>query len=144
MHVESRVELHGIEGELSALGPKIARRLFRKALKAVGVMWKEEARSRVAVDTGDLQESIDFVIQTHSGGGKVTVGPTFDARGTEGSSDQSQSPGLYGMFVEFGRMKNRPMAAQPFLRPTFDTTAEKAVGLFADTLKDGLAEAVKD
>ena len=34
--------------------------------------------------------------------------------------------------------------AQPFMRPTFDATVEKAVELFSDTLKEALEEIAKE
>jgi HK97 gp10 family phage protein len=49
----------------------------------------------------------------------------------------SQSPGVYGQFVEFGTDK---MAAQPFLRPAFDATADRVIELFAEKMREGLAE----
>jgi hypothetical protein len=33
---------------------------------------------------------------------------------------------------------------QPFMRPTFDATGENAVKVFADTLKEGLEQVVKE
>jgi hypothetical protein len=47
------------------------------------------------------------------------------------------------MFVEFG-LKKKIYPKHPFLRPTFDSTKEQVVDVFADTLRNGLADALKN
>jgi HK97 gp10 family phage protein len=74
-------------------------------------------------------------------GGSVEVGPAMNARRTDGKD--SVGPGIYAMWVEFG-LKRKLYPAQPFMRPTFDATAEKAVKLFSDTLKEALEEIAKE
>jgi HK97 gp10 family phage protein len=137
--IEVKVNLGGVPEKLSALPTKLARRVMRKALKAVGLYWIGELKSRVPILSGELRDSIDQKVSVRDEGqsGTVTVGPTW------GRGKGNQSPGLYAMFVEFGlRVKRYPM--QPFMRPTFDATAEKATKLFADTLKGELEAATKD
>jgi HK97 gp10 family phage protein len=143
--VVCRVDLHGTEEELIAVGPRIAKRLLRRALRVVGQLWVEDVKSKVPVDTGALRDSIQFKIRTNSreDGGSVTVGPTFDTtKGIKKKGSTSQSPGVYGMFVEFG-VKSRQFPAQPFMRPVFDADAQKVVDLFAAKLREDLEEAVK-
>ena len=133
MKIECKVDLSGFEGKLIELGPKLARKGMRKALTQVGKFWVGEVKSRVPVDSGDLKDSVIARVSTKKGGnaGRVSVGPGYSGKG-------KQDPGVYGMFVEFP-MKNRPKyPTQPFMRPTFDATAEKAMQLFADTLKESL------
>src|SRR5665213_209052 len=128
-----KVDLSGIEGKLIELGPKLARKGMRKALSQVGKYWVGEVKSRVPVDTGELKDSVIARVSTKKGGsaGKVSVGPGYSGKG-------SQDPGVYCKFVEFP-MKKRPLyPTQPFMRPTFDATADKAVQLFADSLKEAL------
>jgi HK97 gp10 family phage protein len=143
------VDLGGISERLLDLEPKITRRLLRKSLKVVGKFWVDEAKSRTPVLLGDLRDSMTSVVKTRSGAktadglptGSVQVGPGFIDR-TDGR-ETSVSPGVYGMFVEFG-LKAKKYPTQPFMRPTFDSTSDQAVELFADTMKSGLADALKD
>jgi hypothetical protein len=78
----------------------------------------------------------------HLGCGSVEVGPAMNARRADGKS-KSQGPGIYAMWIEFG-LKRKQFPAQAFMRPTFDATAEKAVKLFSDTLKEALEEIAKE
>ena len=138
------VDIKGLDGvveKMRELGPKLARRGMRKALNKVGDYWVPEVQSRVPVLSGDLKNSIIKRVTTRKDkngdvGGRVEVGPGYDG-------GYSQSPGVYGMWVEFG-CRNRPnYPVQPFMRPTYDSTKETAVTLFADTLKDVLEELAK-
>lgn len=159
MKFKVEVDLHGLEEDLIRLGPKVAKRLFRRALKMVGELWKEALKSKVPVGNpatakqgsdyspGALRDSIDYVISTGKGdhGGTVTVGPTYDktaAKAAKDKGDTSTLPGVYGKFVEFGlHVKQYPF--HPFMRPTFDTTAESMIEIFADGLREDLEDAVK-
>jgi HK97 gp10 family phage protein len=138
------VDLHGLEEDLTRLGPKIAKRLFRKALRAVGEAWVEQVKSAAPVDEGGLRDSIDYVIKTspRDDFGVVTVGPTYDSKNLKSGASTSESPGVYGMFVEFG-LKVKKYTMHPFMRPTFDGSADRIIQLFADNLRDDLEEAVK-
>lgn len=147
--VSCKVDFGGIDQKLQELEPKIVRSLLRKALRGVGLYWVPEVQSRVPVLMGDLKNSIGFTVKTRKAAkgsdrlpsGIVTVGPTYIDR-TDGR-ENSQSPGVYGMFVEFG-LKVKKYARQPFMRPTFDSTADRAIEVFAETVKSGLADALKD
>ena len=123
------------------LGPKLARKGLRKSLRAVGDYWIPEMKSRVPVDTGSLRDSVIRQVKTKRDkngevSGTVTVGPEYTGKG-------SQDPGVYAMFVEFGVRSKAKYPAQPFARPTLHATGDKAVKLFADTLKDVLEEIAK-
>ena len=145
MEVKCTVDFGGIEEALQQLGPKLARKALRKAVGKVGDMWVSEMQSRVPVDTGDLRDSIAAKVTTKTGKGgdvstaKVTVGPSFDTT-NRNIGDSTQQPGVYGLFVEFGTKNAK---AEPFMRPTFDSTAEKAVQLLADVLRDDLEDVAK-
>lgn len=135
------VDLHGIEEDLIALGPKIAKRLFRRALTSVGEVWKADVKSKVPVLSGDLRDSIDYVVKTSPKNdiGTVTVGPTYTS---PKGKNTAESPGVYGMFVELG-LKTKKYPSQPYMRPVFDATAEQVIDLFALHLREDLEEAVK-
>jgi HK97 gp10 family phage protein len=138
--------LREVEERLIAAGPKIARGIFKQALWAVGDMWVAEASSRVPVLTGDLRDSIAAEVLIKKQGkvhvGSVTVGPAINTKESRSDGRNSVGPGVYGMWVEFG-LKKKPYPKQPFLRPTFDATADKAVTMFADTLKAGLDDVMR-
>ncbi len=127
------------------LGPKLARKGLRKALNAVGTYWVGEMKSRVPVDSGSLRDSIIKAVKTKKDrngeiAGTVWVGPAMNAPRRD--DRDSVGPGIFGLWVEMGlkRKKYRPI---PFARPTLDATGDKAVKLFADTLKEVLEEIAK-
>lgn len=140
--------LAGVSEQLLSLESKIARRLLRKALKDVGTYWVEAVKSNVRVDSGGLRDSIAAKVSTRKGkwqsgglpSGSVTVGPSFIKR-TDGK--KSVGPGVYGMWVEFG-LKTKKYPKCPFLRPTFDSSGSAAVDIFAETMRSGLAAAIKE
>lgn len=140
--VTVKVNLNGVDKKLLEVGPKLARKSMRKALRAVGTKWVEEVKSRVPVLEGDLKNSIVAKVSTGKDGtnGRVAVGPNLRFKRTDGK--KSVGPGVYAMWVEFG-LKKKKYPAHPFMRPCFDSTKEKVVELFADTLREGLEEIVK-
>jgi HK97 gp10 family phage protein len=129
------------------IGQKLARRSVRRALNAVGDMWVEEVQSRAPDLDGALKNSIVKKVSTrldkatNEASGSVTVGPEIHAPRADGK--KSVGPGIYAMFVEFG-LKHKTYPKQPFMRPTFDATSERAEQLFADTLKDELEDVVNE
>jgi HK97 gp10 family phage protein len=141
MEVKVDVRLNGIEEKLEQLGPKLAKSHLRKALRDAAKIWEVEAKARAPVDSGDLRESISTVVKMSpkQDRGSARVGPTFDKTVPKGG-DQSQSPGVYGLIVEFG---NKRQAAQPFLRNTFDSKSQAVLDKFVAVLSDGLASAAK-
>jgi HK97 gp10 family phage protein len=143
MDVTATIDFTDVVAKLNEIGPKLARQALRKAVRASGDMWVEEMKGRVPVDTGNLRDSIRAKVRTKklSGGveAKVSVGPAFGTVDRK-PGDGSQQPGVYGMFVELGTEK---MVPRPYMRPTFDTTKDKAVEVFADTLRDELEDIVK-
>lgn len=77
---------------------------------------RDDAKSRVPVDTGRLQENImvDTVEITKNG---VNIGI-----GVKGGQ---QGETFYWYFVEYGHQKDDNYPAQPFLRPAFDENEEE-------------------
>jgi HK97 gp10 family phage protein len=148
INVGVTVDRGSIAEKLQSLEPKIVRRSFRKALKAVGTFWVAEMKAKVPVLEGDLQNAIWARVSTRtrskkgvkSPAGKVEVGPRLDARRTDGK--KSVGPGVYGMWVEFG-LKKKEYPAKPFARETYDSTADKAVTMFADILGADLESVVR-
>ena len=145
------VKVTGLENvvqKMREVGPKISRGLIRQALKDVGEMWVERAQAEAPEDDGDLIDSIKAKVTTRAENkdgaanipvGAVEVGPTMTRRS---DGKDSVGPGIYGMWVEFG-LKHKKYPKNPFMRRTYDATAEKAVDLFAETLANGLDEALQ-
>jgi HK97 gp10 family phage protein len=137
-YVKCRVNLNGVEEELIALGPRIAKRLLRRSLRAVGQSMIDAIKPGVPVDSGALKDSITMKVRTNprEDAGSVIVGPEYTSLG-------SQDPGVYAMFVEFG-VKSRPgYPVRPFMRNAFDSNAQKWILEFANKLQADLANAVK-
>ncbi len=147
--VRVEIKVKGLKecGEkLKELGPKLGRSSLRKALNAVGDFWVPEVKSRAPNVDDALRDSIAKKVNTRARkdgniSGSVTVGPNI--RAPRHDAKKSFSPGIYAMFVEFG-LKTRDYPAHPFMRPAFDSTADKAVQVFSDTLKSELEVAVKE
>lgn len=144
LEIQATVLLNGLEEKLQELGPKLAKAAMRKALKAGGQILLDEAKLRAPVDTGALRDSIAMKVSTNTKAesGTVTIGAKLDQVVRKAGGDQSQTPGVYGMFVEFG-VPSRNVSAQPWLRPSFDSKSESAVEAFANKLREGLVEVAK-
>lgn len=131
--------LKGIEDALAQAGPRIAKRALRKALKAGSDVLVREAKELAPIlkepdprrKPGDLRDSIGAVIKLSPSqqSGTAHVGPLIDSKA------DSDSPGVYGLFEEFGTIDS---AADPYLRPAFDAAAEAAKDAFAEEIIAGV------
>jgi len=136
--------LKGVEDALAGAGPKLARTALRKALAAGGEVFLEQARSRAPVlaeptparKPGELRDAIMEVtsIKTREQQGRARVGLRHDPE------KKTQSPGVYGLFVEFGTQK---MKAQPYMRPAYDSANREAERVFTDEIRAGVANLKK-
>jgi HK97 gp10 family phage protein len=137
--MEVKVEIQGLTGVEDALanaGPKLAKKALRKALRAGGQIFIDQAKQRAPVlvkgtpqrRPGELRDSIKGIVKMSpkQESGRITVGPTY------GKSERRDSPGLYGLFVEFG---TRYMPAQPYMRPAFDQNARRALDAATEVLR---------
>lgn len=84
-------------------------------LTKAGIFTQNEARSRVAVDTGNLKNSIDYEV-----GKNETI--VF-------------SPVEYGIYQEYGTVV---MTAHPFMRPALFSNRDKITAIIAKELKNKL------
>lgn len=142
MDVQVKVSLNGVDEKLTKLGPTIARNTLRKALRVASKLIEDDAKARAPVDTGDLRDSIKTTVTTSAKKESATaiVGPTIDQSLIKNGRSTSQSPGVYGKFVELGTKSVHP---QPFLRPAFDSKGEAAVEALIEEIWKGLEEAAK-
>jgi HK97 gp10 family phage protein len=142
------LQMNGVAEKLEDLGPKIGRKLLRKALKAAGAIWVEEVKQRAPTLLGDLRDAIAMRVRTKKSRknpraitGSVEVGPDISKRRSD--DKKSVGPGIYAMWVEYGLLR-RKYPAEPFMRPTYDGTVAQVEAKFADVMRDGLEEAIKN
>jgi len=120
--------------ELDRMPYKFAQNIQRAALQAAGEVMAAEIEARAPVapqashpesEPGELRDSV--VVTVRLGKDLDTsvahVGPGYD-KGKYAGEKHTQSPGVYGKFVEYGTAL---MAPEPFMRPAFQAGKEKAL-----------------
>ena len=140
--MEVKVELIGLKGvedALSQAGPKLAKRSLRKALVAGADSFEAAAKKNAPVlakaspnrQPGELRDAIDMTVKLsgkqESGIARVGI--------RRGKGNGSQSPSVWGSFVEFGSIHG---AAQPFMRPAFAQAKTRAQEVFTDEIRKGV------
>lgn len=93
-----------LDKKLASLGPKLAKQIARSAMRKSGKGVKQAAKETVAVDEGELQQSIEVRALTRS---RSRIGVKIQT--------EEDGKGFGGAQLEFG---TKHMAAQPFLRPS--------------------------
>jgi HK97 gp10 family phage protein len=148
-----QVKVTGLQelGAAMDLAPKnLERRVLSKAIRAAGKLWEEAVRARAPKDSGELARKIE--VKTSSKGGifKAIVGVIYERRRAsssrkQGGAPSSEDPAVYAQFLEFGRPNRKGhthQAAQPFMRPVFDTESDAAAEKFAETVRNNLGDLV--
>lgn len=134
------VEVEGLDQfaeKLDKLPFKTAQNIMRPALQASGEVFQQAAQSFAPVASqpshlestpGELRNSIISKVRLGKDldSNTVKIGPNYD-RAKYSGKNRTHSPGICGMFVEFGTAK---MTARPFLRPAFEAAKETAVEVF--------------
>ena len=139
MNISVNVEgLKGVEDALAQAGPKIARRALRKGLNAGADAFIAAAKALAPVlkkgtpqrRSGELRDSITkkTKLSAKEESGTVIIGPEYK------KEDGKQSPGVYGLLVEYGL--HGP--TQPFMRPGFDEANQAALNAFTEEIKAGV------
>ena len=121
------VGLKGVEDALSQAGPKLAKRALRQALVAGADSFQAAAKKNAPIlakaspnrRSGELRDAIDIKVML-SGKQESGVARVGIRRGKEKGS---QSPAVWGSFVEFGSIHG---AAQPFMRTAFEQAKARA------------------
>jgi HK97 gp10 family phage protein len=137
MDIKVNIEgLKGVEDALAQAGPKLAKRAMRKCLNAGADALVAAAKAKAPIlkegtpqrRPGELRDSIvkKVKLSPKEEAGIVVIGPEYK------KADGQQSPGLYGMFVEFGS-EHGP--AQPYLRPGFDEANKPALDAFTNVMR---------
>lgn len=119
-----------IDAILSQVEPRIAKKLYSGALKrAAQNIILPEAKDRVPVDSGDLEDSLVARAMKRS---RTRFG--WEVRTREGFFKGEQ---YYGGFQEFG---TKTMRAQPFLRPAGYGNEQRIRREVIDDIKKSLRE----
>lgn len=136
--------LDELRKKLRELPDKIAKKHLRAAVAAGAKVIRDDARTRVPVDTGLLRRSvIQKWIREQSGNTRQTFYVLW-RRGKKYQAVKKKSKGkvlvvnqdaFYGLFVEFGTAK---MAARPFMRPAFEMRKQDALQAIANKLREAL------
>lgn len=148
----NRVTLEGakeLDRALEQLPRASARTTLVRVLRRSGQEIAEDARARAPRDTGRLAESIsvstklknpvgkaEFAAAMRAGLGKAAaVGAMRDARRAAGAAGLTSFADMYvgpstrgphGHFLEFGTSKMQP---QPFMRPAWQATKDRALDI---------------
>jgi len=131
-------EFKAVQDALKKLPAHLQQKVVVGATRASAAVIAKEAKENVPVRTGLLKKSISVRMvpksKTPKGHVHFYVVPLTKVRFTANVTVNGQSGKLkatrtayYAHMVEFGTSK---MAAQPFLRPAFENSADKSVKAF--------------
>lgn len=110
-------------------GAPVARRILEAAAQPIHQQMKANASKDPKIITGVLNRSIRIgpVKKRRKSGKSITIGVH---RKEEGA--------YYATPVEYGHGGPAPAPAHPFIRPAYDTRADKAYGIIRDGLRDAV------
>ena len=138
-----RLEVKGLrvlQEQLLQLEAKLASKAIYKAARKAFQSVLDDARARAPVDTGLLKRRIKIqVIKPKRGETLTVVGLRISRsvpRGTPGKNARTWQ------WFEFG-IPSRGIGAQPFLRSSLDSNAEKVLSMFKAELAFEIEEAIK-
>lgn len=128
------------------LGARTAKNTLRRAVSAGAAVVRNEARSRAPVDTGEMKKDIQMKREKDQRGGPLAARFSVFVRSGKksrlaGRARDVQKDSFYWKFVEYGTSK---MPAQPFMRPSFESTKEEAVRVIGETLDQGVQQAARE
>ena len=129
--MDNRVRFYGgwdLERALKDLGPKVAKKVARAALRKAAKAVLDSAREKVPVDERRLKRSLRIKVNRSRSGSGEAIEAEVSVSGRLGyrpakterarySYQIGSRPDVYAKFVEFG---TKDTAAQPFMRPAWD------------------------
>lgn len=131
--ISATVRLDGfreLDKALEAIGPKNAKKVGHKAMREAGEILVDEAKVRVPVLTGELEDSITYIGETTN---------ALDA--LKGVVGFKKPASRRAHLTEYGTVHSAP---QPFMRPAFDASREAMIARMGKVIWDGcVAEARK-
>ena len=106
-----------IDKKLKKIGPKISKKIVRKAMRPATKVVRDEAKANCPVDSGTLRQSIKVRAGKRSRQ-KIELLVT-----TSGTDNLFTGSAYYGGMVEWGTAHQ---TAQPFMRPAYDSKKNEA------------------
>jgi HK97 gp10 family phage protein len=153
---------------LLAIPAQLSRQVVGPALRAGGEVVREAAMAQAPVRTGELQADVIIKVRVdpdlvrnyvligpgYSRGALTVQGLTRNKRGKlEIDVDTTESPGIYGAFVEKGHREGHRSGGEieyggnapphPWLRPAFESTKDEAMDVVTEFLAAGLKGVVQ-
>jgi HK97 gp10 family phage protein len=154
--------LRELERKLANLPRKVARKLGYRAVAKGASLIRDEARRRAVfvkgfstglvkknimqfrptrrrsmMASGAMAAEIDVGVRLRGSKKKLRGLRRVMLRRGPGNSTRAALPAYYWFMVEFG---TRKMAAQPFLRPAFETQKHAALRVMIDTLRKSIVD----
>ena len=126
-----------LQRKLHSLGNKIEKKIVRRALRTAAKVVLQAAKARVPVDTGALKKGLKVRATKRS---RTIIGVHIRTPTRAELGIHPDDPGYYPAVIEYGAEGH---AAQPFLRPAMDEARDKARQVIADSIRAGIAEAVR-
>lgn len=120
-----------LDARLAKLPTAMRPEIVTPALMAGGEVIAEEARVLVPVRSGNLRDSITVGTEplNSAAGGLTALGETVNVGPAQGKD--AEHDGFYGHMIEFG---TKHAAAEPFMRPAFDSKKDEAFEVIADRI----------
>ncbi|AHE52635.1 HK97-gp10 family putative phage morphogenesis protein [Sphingomonas sanxanigenens] len=142
MRMSARVDgAQSLVRKLDRFTEATSNKIQRQVLMEAGEIIADRARELVPVDSGDLRGSITVSdkVRAYDGQG-LTLGIGGPVTIYIGPQRGSKPDGFYGHMVEWGTVK---MAAQPFMRPAFDSTRGQVQSRIRNDLAAAIAKAAR-
>lgn len=139
--------LDRLEEKLVNIGPRLARRVMRKAGLKGAQIFQTAIEEKAPVLTGNLEGHIGVTTKINKTDGiTIAVGPEKDAGYFKGAERHGQKVTFSGSphyadvaarMEEFGS-KHEP--ARPFIGPAFEENAEEVLNVFVDEVWNALQD----
>lgn len=121
---------------------KLQRSTIQKALRAAALPMRDDARSRVPVNTGAVRRQIVVQRSRLFTGKNGIFGVVLRVRAiNKRMRAKGVADPFYWKFLEFGTSK---MPAQPFMRPAFEGNKQRALDVLTSSIRTGIEAIVKE
>jgi len=126
-----------LERTLAAFGPRVAKKLKRKAIRRAARILLDETKAQAPVDSGELEESLRLRAMAQFGRRrrKGVVGVSVQTSDKLFAGDQ-----FYAGFQELGTVNMEPNA---FLRPASDAVRDQVAQRFRHEARKAIAETAR-
>jgi HK97 gp10 family phage protein len=138
--------LDELNARLHEEAPKVAKKVLRLAGRRGGEIIRSAIAQAAPRDTGFLEEHIVMKTTVRDTGMTVVIWPQGDAgyfKGAERHGNKVEfkgSPHYAAVAARMAEFGSKHEAAQPFIGPAFDGSADEALDVFVDELWNGLQD----